>query len=63
MQALVVSVETLSGAQEINKYRLEHGLKPLRLVIVPVLGASAPGGKLSSTALRESDSQLHPRCF
>ncbi|EIE22114.1 Nucleotidylyl transferase [Coccomyxa subellipsoidea C-169] len=57
MQALVVSKETLSGGEAINRYRLEHGFKPLELIVVDLVADSAAvdGGKVSSTALREQD--------
>lgn len=53
--AIVVSEETLVGAQKINNHRVAAGLKPLVIVIVPVVGAMRSGNKLSSTTLRAAD--------
>jgi pantetheine-phosphate adenylyltransferase len=57
MQALVVSRETVPGAQAINKWRAQRGFAPLTVVVVDLVAESAavPGGKVSSTALREQD--------
>ena len=55
MQALVVSRETRGGGEAINRGRAVRGFGELRLVVVNLVGESADGGKLSSTALREQD--------
>lgn len=55
MQAIVVSHETLPGAQRINQGRAQRGFAPLQVVVVPVIGVSVDGHKLSSTALRQQD--------
>lgn len=55
MEAIVVSKETLAGAEAINKGRANRGFRPLVVVIVPVIGAGGPAGKLSSTQLRAQD--------
>jgi pantetheine-phosphate adenylyltransferase len=47
---IVVSGETLAGAERINKARKENGLKPLRIVVIDfVLGPD--GEKISSTKI------------
>eukprot|EP00798_Chlamydomonas_sp_ICE-L_P032460 gene32460-31072_t len=50
MEAIVVSEETLPGAG-----RAARGFSPLSIVVVPVIGHQANGGKLSSTDLRATD--------
>jgi phosphopantetheine adenylyltransferase len=51
--AIVVSEETLPGAEEINRVRSGLGFAPLVVVVVGVLHARGGGGaKLSSTDLR-----------
>lgn len=55
INALVVSAETAPGAGAINDARLRAGLPPLALVVVDVLRTQH--SKLSSTALRELESQ------
>ena len=57
MQALVVSRETIPGAQEINRYRTEHGFPQLRIVVIELIAdtQAVEGGKVSSTALRQQD--------
>jgi pantetheine-phosphate adenylyltransferase len=58
VQALVVSQETIPGANSINEYRASKGFPPLQLVIVNLVGLqAASGAKLSSTRLREEDAQ------
>lgn len=55
IDALVVSSETASSAKKINSAREKIGLRPMALIEVDVLNTH--GEKLSSTALREADSQ------
>lgn len=51
--AIVVSEETIHGAEEINYVRKSLGYKPLVVVVVGLIsGATGGGGKLSSTDLR-----------
>ncbi|KAL4538440.1 hypothetical protein Ndes2526B_g03257 [Nannochloris sp. 'desiccata'] len=53
-QAIVVSEETISGAEEINFVRKSLGFDPLVIVVVGLIGgATGAGGKLSSTDLRD----------
>ena len=53
-QAIVVSEETISGAEEINHVRNSLGFDPLVIVVVGLIGgATGAGGKLSSTDLRD----------
>lgn len=63
MQALVVSRETVPGAEAINQWRSEHGFAPLTVVVVDLVSdrsAALGGKKVSSTALREQDAaRLH----
>ena len=57
MQALVVSKETIPGAEEINKYRKNAGYAELHIVVVNLIAdtQAVQGGKVSSTAIREQD--------
>ena len=57
MQALVVSQETVPGAEEINEYRRNKGYPELHIVVVDLIAdtQAVKGGKVSSTALREQD--------
>lgn len=55
MEAIIVSKETLSGAEAINKGRANRGFQPLVIVVVPVIGVREAAGKLSSTELRAQD--------
>ena len=58
MQALVVSSETIEGAEYINKDRKARGFEPLALIVVQLVGVRSKalqGDKLSSTALRAAD--------
>lgn len=54
MEAIVVSKETVKGANDINLWRHEHGSTPLTIVIVDLVGHQGSGtaDKLSSTRLR-----------
>ena len=60
LQALVVSRETIPGAQDINRYRTEHAFPQLRVVVVELIAdtQAVKGGKVSSTALREQDAAM-----
>ena len=57
MNAIVVSKETIKGAEEINQWRIDHGFEPLAVVVVDLVGdkGSSNAAKLSSTALREQE--------
>ena len=55
MSALVVSRETIAGAEALNDMRVSAGFAPLDLVVVDLVGASASSTKLSSTTLRSRD--------
>lgn len=55
MSALVVSRETVTGAESLNDMRRSAGFDPLTLVVVDLVGASSAESKLSSTALRARD--------
>lgn len=50
--AIVVSEETVPGAEEINRVRHSLGFEPLVIVVVSLLPATSEGQKLSSTDLR-----------
>jgi phosphopantetheine adenylyltransferase len=54
MQAIIVSEETIAGANDINQKRVANGLPPLVIIIIGLLKSpsSLGDGKLSSTALR-----------
>jgi len=52
--AIVVSAETAPRATIINEIRKAHGLKPLAIVVVPMVNAE-PGGAVSSTRIRSGD--------
>lgn len=58
MQALVVSHETVPGAEAINEDRKRRGFRPLSIIVVDIVGKGSKelsGEKLSSTALRAND--------
>ena len=57
MDALVVSLETVQGAEWIQGVREGNGLAPLRVVTVGLLGGGAEGEKLSSSGLREAEAE------
>lgn len=55
-QAIVVSMESLSGGRAVNAKRLENGLRPLYIYVIDVVsGLRSSGGKdkLGSTEIRE----------
>ena len=54
--AIVVSEETIHGAEEINFVRRSLGFAPLVIVVVGLISAAASGPKLSSTDLRAAAS-------
>lgn len=65
IESLIVSQETLSGGQIVNKTRQERQMRPLEIVVVNVLGSNGGEhdnwkGKLSSTDIRRI---LHKRKF
>lgn len=57
MQALVVSKETIPGAEDINRYRRDAGYAELQVIVVDLIAdtQAVQGGKVSSTALREQE--------
>lgn len=57
MEAIVVSKETVKGADEINMWRQQHGSVPLTVVTVDLVGdqGSNTASKLSSTRLRNEE--------
>lgn len=57
MEAIVVSKETVKGADDINAWRHEHGSVPLTVVTVDLVGSqgSDTASKLSSTQLRRDE--------
>lgn len=52
-QAIVVSEETMAGAEQINKVRRGLGFEPLEILVVGLLKAQTADGKLSSTHIRQ----------
>lgn len=61
IDGLVISHETLSGGEFVNKYRREHGFKELDLTAIKVIGDTESNaenkwkGKISSTDIRERE--------
>ncbi len=51
MDAIVVSIETLPTAFEINEQRVEAGLQPLHIIVVPLV-KDGYGEKFSSRVVR-----------
>ncbi|WP_297062951.1 phosphopantetheine adenylyltransferase [Thermococcus sp.] len=51
LEAIVVSEETYKGALVVNKARAERGLKPLEIVVIPII-KSHVGPKISSSLIR-----------
>lgn len=59
IQAIVVSQETVAGAESINAHRAQHGLSPLAVVVVGLVGMRVGSAqKLSSSQLREEEGAL-----
>jgi len=54
MNALVISRETVAGAEALNDMRASAGYEPLKLIVVDLVGGDA-NEKLSSTELRALD--------
>jgi phosphopantetheine adenylyltransferase len=57
IEAIVVSEETLVGAQAINAGRAKRGFKPLHIVVVSLVWPRSASSKLSSTDLRLQEQQ------
>ena len=55
MEAIVVSLETLAGAEKINEGRRGRGFSPLQIITVPLVGGSRADSKLSSSGLRAEE--------
>ncbi|MDK2913255.1 MAG: pantetheine-phosphate adenylyltransferase [Thermococcaceae archaeon] len=51
LEAIVVSEETYKGALFVNRVREEKGLKPLEIVVIPIIRAQI-GKKISSSLIR-----------
>jgi len=49
---LVVSQETYDNALKLNENRMKKGLKPLVLIVIPLL-KDENSNKISSTSIRE----------
>lgn len=59
IDTLVVSQETVSGGDYVNKYREKQGFSPLKVLVVDVIGSDGSNnwaGKLSSTDIRRIES-------
>jgi len=52
-EALIISQETIPNALKINEIREQNGMKPLILVVIPVL-RDENGNKISSTEIRKN---------
>lgn len=55
MEAIVVSLETVPGAEKINEGRRARGYCPLKIITVPLVGGSRADDKLSSSGLRAKE--------
>ena len=58
VNALVVSEETRSKGQLLNKLRLEQGQSPITIIIVPMILAK-DGSRISTTRIRNSEIDVH----
>ena len=58
VNALVVSEETRSKGQLLNKLRLEQGQSPVAIIIVPMVLAK-DGSRISTTRIRNSEIDVH----
>jgi pantetheine-phosphate adenylyltransferase len=54
IEALIVSYETLQRGKEINRLRVEKGLRPLTLIVVDILKAE-DGLPITSTRIRKGE--------
>lgn len=55
LDALVVTNDSFMNGNDINKDRISHGLKPLSIVIVPLVRDPLTGAVLSSTSFRAQE--------
>ena len=55
MDAIVLSIETQSGAQAVAKLREEKGLPPLNYYMIPLIMKPNSDQKVSSTLIREEE--------
>ena len=58
VNALVVSEETRSKGELLNKLRLEQGQSPVTIIIVPMVLAK-DGSRISTTRIRNSEIDVH----
>ena len=58
VNALVVSEETRSKGESLNKLRLEQGQSPVTIIIVPMILAK-DGSRISTTRIRNSEIDVH----
>ena len=58
VNALVVSEETRSKGELLNKLRLEQGQPPVTIIIVPMVLAK-DGSRISTTRIRNSEIDVH----
>ena len=58
VNALVVSEETRSKGDLLNKLRLEQGQSPVAIIIVPMVLAK-DGSRISTTRIRNSEIDVH----
>ena len=58
VNALVVSEETRSKGESLNKLRLEQGQSPVTIIIVPMVLAK-DGSRISTTRIRNSEIDVH----
>ena len=58
VNALVVSEETHSKGELLNKLRLEQGQSPVTIIIVPMILAK-DGSRISTTRIRNSEIDVH----
>ena len=58
VNALVVSEETRSKGELLNKLRLEQGQSPVAIIIVPMVLAK-DGSRISTTRIRNSEIDIH----
>ena len=58
MQAVVCSMGTIAQAKQVNDKREERGLKPVDVLVTPLLGVKAWGERLSSSELRKIEASI-----